>query len=159
MKVIFNAMFEMTVRSMYAGAVCGAVFGAVFGVVFVGVVSSVSVRSLESFIMLLAMGGIVGTVTGGIIGLGCGLVIGVMVGFLLHSVYESSDRQMNYWVIAILSGLASFLLVLAGMSLFFTWTVLWFKAIPALIAGGANAYNGWRYARSVVADTPTRQLA
>ncbi|MCB9455498.1 MAG: hypothetical protein H6671_05890 [Anaerolineaceae bacterium] len=149
MKVIFNVISEMTVRSIVAGAISGALFGMVF-------VVSIPPRGLETFLVSLAIAGLVGMISGGSAGLVCGLVIGIMVGFLLRFVYQpSSGRQMNYWIIAIMSGLASCLLVLMLLDKWF----FWFRLIPAIIAGVANAYNGWRYARSVVADTSTPQPA
>lgn len=149
MKVIFNAISEMTVRSVVAGAISGALFGIVF-------VVPIPPRGLETFLVFLAIAGLVGAISGSFMGTGCGLVIGTMVGFLFRFGYRSQQNSQSFcWMIAIMSGLVSCLLVLMMLSKWFFWV----RLIPALIAGIANAYNGWRYARSVVADNLTQQPA
>lgn len=149
MKAISDAAEHITFHCIYVAAISGALFGMVF-------VVPIPPRGLETFLVFLAIAGLVGAISGSFMGTGCGLVIGTMVGFLFRFGYRSQQNSQSFcWMIAIMSGLVSCLLVLMMLSKWFFWV----RLIPALIAGIANAYNGWRYARSVVADNLTQQPA
>ncbi len=160
-KAISDAAAQITFRCIYVAAISGALFGMVAARILIGEPSDAEMG--VALICALPPGALFGLMFGILAGLAGGVGSGIVVGFLLHSVYRSSDKRMNYWVIAILSGLASFLPVLVGMFMFFGRTSLGFNAIPALIAGVVNAWNGWRYnawngwryTRSVVDDSPT----